>query len=780
MNSFTKWMEDRRSLAKAYKDMMGGVPQDQTHHPEGDVLAHSKLVRKAARSPELNFSEKMPSAISELQQAQTNPNNPLYNVLSDIDFQVSKVEEKILAMAAWLHDIGKGPTTTQGGEPWQNPGVSGKIQSIGHQDPKHFMPQIEKLGEADPPPETKEFYLTHQDLINWLIEHHMDLSAGQFSRTFIDQNFNNGKVADTQQMKLLLILMWADKMGRDPEVTVANLAKMSDKVLQSSQRSVTRTRNMANQSKPFEGSPADFAALLKSNGLSGEFLARNLRNKFPGIGDQEIAQLTAEGFAQYMEAAQPTTLEAQIPIPPECIKIAQALVQQGAEVYAVGGAVRDFLSGKKPKDVDLTTNLSDKEIIRRCQEAGFEIMEKKSAKSDDDKKPEEPKEQEPQKLKTFGVIFVHTHSGEEEPTEVAPFRSDIGVADGRRPDEVQFGVGIAQDALRRDFTINNLYYDFGFGKYGQNIILDFNPHGQGIQDVQNGVVRAVGDPMQRFVEDRFRILRMLRFDGRLHAGDITQSVDQRTLEAVRELGDIRSPYQGQGVQLDPISGERIQGEFVKGLMQSQSTKEYLNNYVRLNLMDQVFPGMNVDENGIDRLGNSKNPKVVLAWLLRGNPNVAEQLNNLNWPNEISAMVKFLISILKFNPEQVVQFINGQKQHNAKAGGPQQMSADVLEFAQVAGRHDLMSALTYLVGQGDWEKEVDPDTGEENWVGQWNTEPYVPPKINAAELPEIKNKKIPPGPAWGTAVDDEKQRLFSQSWKQFLDRKRGFVQQPDSV
>ena len=152
MGRFTKWAEDRRGLAQSYKNIMNKVPQDPTHHPEGDVLAHVRLVRKS-----------IPKAIAELQRAQTDQENPLSAVLVDVDFRVSRQEGEILALAAWLHDIGKRSATTVGDEPWDQSGVSGKIQSIGHQEPSHYEPAIRSL-EQDAPPQTKELYLSNRDL----------------------------------------------------------------------------------------------------------------------------------------------------------------------------------------------------------------------------------------------------------------------------------------------------------------------------------------------------------------------------------------------------------------------------------------------------------------------------------------------------------------------------------------------------------------------------------------------------------------------------------------
>lgn len=412
----------------------------------------------------------------------------------------------------------------------------------------------------------------------------------------------------------------------------------------------------------FQGDPESFAQILKSKNIIGPQRFKALQGKFPNLSDEELKRL-----AENTEM-NPTIVKSEIHIPEECHTVAHALVENGgAEVYAVGGSVRDHLFGKEPKDFDLTCNLSEEEIIERLRMAGLKVAEKQSD--------------------TFGVVFVHVTDGQE-PIEVAPFRTDIGVSDGRRPDEVKFGVPIEEDALRRDFTMNSLYYDFGYGRYGANSIIDFNSNGQGIKDIQNGVVRPVGDPADRFREDRFRILRLMRFFSRYNDGDITNFLDEDTKNAINKYGDLRSSVDG----LDPISDERIEGEFVSGLKQSKNTAEYLRNYVRLGLMNIVFPNMSVDIQGIDRLGNSKNPKVILAWLLRGNSNVNNTLNKLKYPKEISDPVQFLIESLKFGADNVFSMI---KRRDRNAEMSNSLKRDLQEFAQIVGDPELVKRLTHL-------------------------------------------------------------------------------------
>src|SRR5690606_12908540 len=123
MKNFFQWLEDSKDTANLYKNLLQNVPQDTVHHPEGSVLSHSKMVRNSIKQ-----------AILEMQKLQQE-----MPILSNLDFNVSKDEEDILVIAAWLHDIGKHSATEI---------KDGKITSYGHQDPEHFMPQIYKFANV--------------------------------------------------------------------------------------------------------------------------------------------------------------------------------------------------------------------------------------------------------------------------------------------------------------------------------------------------------------------------------------------------------------------------------------------------------------------------------------------------------------------------------------------------------------------------------------------------------------------------------------------------------
>jgi tRNA nucleotidyltransferase/poly(A) polymerase len=327
----------------------------------------------------------------------------------------------------------------------------------------------------------------------------------------------------------------------------------------------------------------------------------------------------------------PSVMKAHIEMPLD-LRIIAELLRCGdptVAVYGVGGFVRDYLFWKyhtdrsrpfAPKDYDMATSLTEEDIVRRLitDEAKRFCVRVKEKESVD----------------TFGVVFVSVDG--RGPYEVAPFRRDVGVGDGRHPDRVEVAP-VYDDAMRRDFTINNLYYDAEHG-----LILDFNPNAQGFADVRAKVVRPVGDPFARFEEDKLRVLRMFRFFCRFNTGMIVDFMDTPTRLATFKYRNLRA-YRG-------MSGERIETEFLLGLQQCLSPTAYLINYYDFDLFRAaVFPDLTVRHDLIWTLEGVRSPRVVLAVLLQDNPDVAAKLNALKYPNEIAEPVAFLIAAMRHDP-----------------------------------------------------------------------------------------------------------------------------------
>lgn len=158
------------------------------------------------------------------------------------------------------------------------------------------------------------------------------------------------------------------------------------------------------------------------------------------------------------------------------------ILSSSDESYVVGGSVRDTLIGKKNKDVDFVTDIPYDELESRARYAGFKVQEEG---------------------KQFLVMIV-SKNGEQ--FEIANFRKDGTYKDGRRPESVEIGT-VFDDAQRRDFTVNALYYRLK----DQTL---FDPTGMGIADIGSGTLRFVGKASQRLEEDTLRAYRFYRFLGK--------------------------------------------------------------------------------------------------------------------------------------------------------------------------------------------------------------------------------------------------------------------------
>lgn len=218
----------------------------------------------------------------------------------------------------------------------------------------------------------------------------------------------------------------------------------------------------------------------------------------------------------------------------EIQEIFQTLENAGHDTVIAGGAVRDWLLGREPKDIDFVTSAMPEEV---------EKLFKKTVPVG----------------KSFGVMMVVIHG---HPFEVATFRSEGPYLDGRRPSQVQ-PASPQEDAQRRDFTINGLFYDLIFEE-----VWDFV---DGLKDIEKKTLRAIGDPRARFQEDHLRVLRAYRFMAQL--GFKLESSLEKALRTSTEL-------------IKTVSRERIREEILK-LMSADKRPDAL----KLMIENKVFEAL---------------------------------------------------------------------------------------------------------------------------------------------------------------------------------------------
>ena len=238
-------------------------------------------------------------------------------------------------------------------------------------------------------------------------------------------------------------------------------------------------------------------------------------------------------------------------IPEEVAAVGKKLEDAGFESYLVGGCVRDLIIGLEPKDWDVTTNATPEQVQKVFPDSFYE--------------------------NEYGTVGVKTGSENERTAivEVTPYRIESEYSDKRRPDSVKFGTSLLEDLARRDFTINALALD---------------PKGQitdpydGQKDIKDKVVRAVGNPSERFNEDALRMLRAVRLVAELDFG-----IDGETAAAISQNSE----------HLSSISRERVRDELVR-ILNSKKPMDALVLAQRLGILEFIAPdlirGIGIEQN----------------------------------------------------------------------------------------------------------------------------------------------------------------------------------------
>lgn len=280
-------------------------------------------------------------------------------------------------------------------------------------------------------------------------------------------------------------------------------------------------------------------------------------------------------------------------LPPEIELIHNAFKKNGRKIYVVGGAVRDALLNKMPKDFDLTTDVKPEEVVKILNKFNIKNFPKGEA---------------------FGVVSAIINEKE---FEIATMREEkYEDGGGRRPTSVSFS-NLESDVLRRDLSFNALYYDID-----KKQIIDLVG---GIDDLKNKKIKSVGSPMERFEEDKLRVLRFIRFAHRFGS-----KIDDKAKKAILFYKD-----------LSGVSNERIRDEFLRGLSSSINPEKYLKDYQDLQLFPRVFQRVNINKNFITGL---KDPILVISYLLLPNDidDVLKSLENFKATNTEKENVKFLL------------------------------------------------------------------------------------------------------------------------------------------
>ena len=293
-----------------------------------------------------------------------------------------------------------------------------------------------------------------------------------------------------------------------------------------------------------------------------------------------------------------------ITLPTKVKQIISKLEKADFEAYAVGGCVRDSILGRSPEDWDITTSAKPEEVKRLFNatiDTGLQ----------------------------HGTVTVVI---EKEGFEVTTFRLDGDYTDGRHPDRVAFTSSLTEDLRRRDFTINAMAYSEKRG-----LIDEFD----GERDLEDGVIRAVGDACERFSEDALRMLRAIRF-----AGQLNFKIADETFDAIKELSQ----------NIAKVSVERIAKELEKLLL--SGNPEYIALVYETGIFSVIAPEVaKLFENGeisasIEALNRASFPEKKELYQIRlaifleglGADKAANLLKRLKLDNDTINTVKKLLGL----------------------------------------------------------------------------------------------------------------------------------------
>lgn len=723
MKSFQNWISES-SLRDQLK-----VPQNPKHHPEGMVDRHTMMVRHSL-NPAINLL---------IDNKLKNPNGPLENV----DLTFSKEDLNILRFAGLLHDIGKGDTL--------DPKT---LSAHGHENPENFEKAMRRLGPMWHKIYEKSSQYDKDDLW-WIIKYHMSLKDKEgfqnksLKKELLDEK---GKYKPDRRIKLLLVLLIMDRMGRGGVGNIGwkNAKQFAQGNIEAGEKGIEGMYTTAQKyqqelekiasrsSKPMSNDPLGFVADMREKGKDNKIIKTALKNRF-NLSDLEIDQILSEsrfGFKAFMESqeVEPATMKAIIPLgkfQDGAQLISDSFKDAGFTIYIAGGTVRDYLMNKfhdtsfEIKDVDFATDALSADVKSVLENADIKYIAKGES---------------------FGVISAIIDGIE---YEIATFREESGYSDRRRPDDVRAS-DAKNDYRRRDFTINALFYDMPRSSGEQGTIIDFGG-GKGFEDIKQRKITPVGSADDRFGEDPLRVLRGVRFHGIFNQQHLKDVLEPETFNAMKRFSS-----------LEGVSPERVQAEFVAALTKAIDPRIILHGFESIGALPYMFPGLTLDMESVDHLTNlpklpdtsslsekeakkikelhnKKKIILTLAVLLRknGNPDqIRSKLNKLQWPNHISDEVAILIQTwnLLQNPtsQNISQHANNISRKNNEL------------------RRELIKDIHPMIGH-----EVDADHLQH--LGQ-----YEPPKFSGEEIQkELGLSK--PGPAIGREMANRLAQHYSDSF-----------------
>jgi len=418
-------------------------------------------------------------------------------------------------------------------------------------------------------------------------------------------------------------------------------------------------------------------------------------------------------------------------IPKQIQDILKKLEEKNFEAYIVGGCVRDLLMAKEPNDWDITTNAKPEEIMKVFPDSKYE--------------------------NEFGTVLVKIDEDERDENlkyaEVTTYRSEQGYSDRRHPDEIKFEEKLDKDLERRDFTINAMAMD------SKDEITDLFG---GQKDIKKKIIRAVGEPVDRFKEDALRMMRAIRFSVQLNF-----EIEPKTERAIAKLaGAIKF-----------VSKERIHDELVK-ILNSDKPAEGILLLHKTKLLQYIIPELEnsvdvkqnkhhtytVFKHSVESLRHTKNKEyqVRLASLLHdiAKPKVkegkGEDATFYNHEYAGAKMTKKIMERLKFSREDINRVTNLVRNHMFYYDVDEVTAASVRRLINKVGRENLQDLIDLRVadrlGSGTPKAMPYKLRHLQYMMKKVQNDPISVKmlKINGDEL--IPLLKIKPGPKIGAILD----------------------------
>jgi tRNA nucleotidyltransferase (CCA-adding enzyme) len=413
-------------------------------------------------------------------------------------------------------------------------------------------------------------------------------------------------------------------------------------------------------------------------------------------------------------------------LPQSVVNVLDKFTKKGYEIYIVGGVVRDLLLEKPVYDWDFTTNATPEEIINLFPDAFYD--------------------------NNYGTVGIKNENGP--PFEITTFRTEHGYSDNRRPDRVEWGKSLEEDLARRDFTINAIALRQAPSKPPELI----DPFG-GQQDLKNKLIKAVGDPNERFQEDALRMMRAARL-----AAQLGFQIDEATLNAI----------QRNSFLIQNIAAERIRDEFLKLLSSNFPADGYLL-LRNSGLGQQILPEMeetfgveqktegrhhiyDVGTHSVESLRHCKSPDPItrFATLIHdiGKAKTQRirngQITFYNHEMESARIAEKIAQRLRFSRAQQDKFVRLVRWHQFTVDDQLTDSA-IRRFIKNVGRENLDDMIALRVGD-----RLGGGARETSWrlekfkerIIEVQKQPFSIPDLKISGNEVMKIKKVPSGPEVG--------------------------------